>query len=154
MRNVALRMTVPALLLCLAVHAAACSQAVGYFHQVTRLKGKVVGKSLGPVQFRWLRRMYDVSGAELELYDYQGWSWKKDSKPLARTVSNSSGEFEFAALKEGHYTLGIKGNALEAWFDIEITNKVPVTNQITIDISPIAPDCTGGHEIEVQSAKK
>ena len=143
-----------AICLCLSIEADACSWAVGYFHQVTRLKGKVVGRSLGPLQFRWLRRMYNVSGAALELYDYQGWNWKRDNKPLARTVANSTGEFEFAALKEGHYTLGIKGNGLEDWFDIEITNKVPVTKQITIDISPVAPDCTGGHEIEVQAEKK
>jgi hypothetical protein len=153
MRNVALRMTVPALLLCLAVHAAACSQAVGYFHQVTRLKGKVVGKSLGPVQFRWLRRRYKVSGAELEIYEYAS-PWPKDAKPLARTVANSAGEFEFGRLKEGHYALFIKGGGMQDLFDVEITNKVPHTKEVTLDISPIFPDCTGGHEFEVQAEKK
>jgi len=153
MQRVGLRITALALLVCFATYADACSLAGGYFHQVTRLKGRVVGKSLGPFQFKWLRRMYSVSGAELELYEYQG-KWKEGGKPLARTVANSAGEFEFAALKEGHYSLIIKGKDREDWFNVEITNKVPVTSQITIDISPIAPDCTGGHEIEVQSAKK
>jgi phage major head subunit gpT-like protein len=73
---------------------------------------------------------------------------------LAQAIANSSGEFDFGALKEGHYTLQVKGQGLGDGFDVEITNKVPATKQITIDISPIAPDCTGGHEIEVQSEKK
>jgi hypothetical protein len=32
------------------------------------------------------------------------------------------------------------------FFEIEITDKVQATRSITIDMSPIHPDCTGGHE--------
>jgi hypothetical protein len=152
MRRFVLLSAVLVFFLCFISQVDACSWAVGYFHQVTRLKGKVVGKSLGLVQFRWLRRSFSVSGAELVLYEYQGWNW--NSKPLAHAVANSSGEFEFPSLREGHYTLQVKGGGMEDWFDVEITNKVPVTKKVTIDISPNFPDCTGGHEVDVQAEKK
>jgi hypothetical protein len=154
MQRVGLHITALALLVCFATHADACSWTVGYFHQVTRLKGRVVGKSLGPLQFRWLRRAFSVSGAELEIFEYQGRHWTKDNKPVARTVANSSGEFEFTDLKEGHYTLHINGGEMSDWFDVEITNKAPPTKQVTLDISPIFPDCSGGHGFEVQAEKR
>jgi hypothetical protein len=152
MQRVGLRITALVLLVCFATHADACSWAVGYYH-VTRLKGRVVGKSLGPIQFRWLRQAFSVSGAELEVYEYSR-PWPKDAKPLARTVANSAGEFEFATLKEGHYTLRIKGGGMQDAFDVEITSKVPPTRNVTLDISPIFPDCSGGHWFEVQAEKK
>jgi hypothetical protein len=31
-------------------------------------------------------------------------------------------------------------------FDVEVTDSVRITKNVTIDVSPIAPDCTGGHE--------
>lgn len=151
MRVASYRVAAFVLALCFTWPANACSLATGYFHQVTCLKGRVVGVSLGPIQSRWLRRMFTVSGAELEVYEYSSGKRIEDRKPLARVVTNRKGEFEFASLKEGHYTLHIKGNNLEDWFDVEITNKVPVTRQIIIDVSPILPDCTGGHEMEVQA---
>jgi len=153
MQRVELRITALILLVCFATHADACSWTVGYFRQVTRLKGKVVGKSLGPLQFRWLRRAFSVSGAELEVYEYSR-PWPKDAQPFARTVANPAGEFEFAALKEGHYTLRIRGGGMQDAFDVEITSKVPFTKEVTLDISPIFPDCSGGHEFEVQPKKK
>jgi hypothetical protein len=153
MRNSGSAIAFFALFLGFAAQASACSWAVGYFHQVTSLKGRVVGKSLGPFQFRWLRRSFNVSKAKLDLYDYNE-HWNKDNKPVAHTVANSAGEYDFGALKEGHYRLHVSGSDLSDWFDIEITNKVPTTKQITIDISPNFPDCTGGHDIEVQQEKK
>ena len=154
MRVASHRVAALALVLCFAWHANACSLAIGYFHQVTGLKGRVVGASLGALQSRWLRRMFTVSGAELEVYEYSSGKRFEDRKPLARVVTNQKGEFEFASLKEGHYTLHIKGRNLEDWFDVEITNKVPVTRQIIIDASPVFPDCTGGHEMEIQANPK
>lgn len=154
MRHLFLRACLLTALLSLTLCADACTFNVGYFHQVTRLKGRVVGKSLPVFRFRWLRQMFSVSGAELEVYEYQGWHWKEDSKPLARIVANSAGEFEFAALKEGHYSIQVKGGGLAGWFDVEITNQVPPTERMTIDISPVSPDCSGGHQIEVEARKK
>jgi hypothetical protein len=153
MRKVKIFITILAIVFCFAITGDACSLIRGYFHQVTHLKGRVVGKSLGAIQFRWLRRMYNVSGAELEVYEY-GRPWPRDAKPLAQTIANSAGEFEFGTLKEGHYSLFIKGGGMQDSFDIEITNKVPRTKEVTLDISPIFPDCTGGHEFEVQAEKR
>ena len=143
-----------AILLCIVFPASACSWAVGYFHQITCLKGKVVGKSLGPLQFRWLRQSFSVPGATLELYDYPATPWRNGAKPLARTIADSSGEFDFGSVPEGHYSLYIKGRDLEDLFDVEITRKARVTRKVILDISPHSPDCTGGHEFLVEDDKK
>ena len=140
-----------ALLLIFVTPAPSCSLVRGYFHQVTRLKGKVLGRSLGPVQFRWLRQMFSVAEAELTLYDYnQPFSWHSKPAAIARIQTNSAGEFEFGNIPEGHYRLEISGKNLYDLFDVEITKKVPPTKSVTIDVSPIFPDCTGGHEFEVE----
>jgi hypothetical protein len=98
--------------------------------------------------------MFPVSGAELTIYEYnQAFHW--DRKPaVAKTNANSAGEFEFGEIPEGHYRLEIIGRNLYDLFDVEITRKAPVTKSITIDVSPIFPDCTGGHEFEVEALSK
>jgi hypothetical protein len=142
-------------LLLLTLESGGCSFAFGYFHQVTQFKGKVVGRSLSPVQFRWLRRMFSVAGAELTLYDYKDpFHWAHRPPAIAQTKTNSAGEFEFKAVKEGHYTLLIEGSGFVDSFDVEVTSKVPPTAWITIDVSPTSPDCSGGHQFEVRAARK
>src|SRR6266571_2566185 len=128
--------------------ADACSLAPKVY-QVSRLKGVVVGKSLGPLQFHWLQRMFSVSGAQLEVFEDSS-PILPHSKLLAQTVSDKAGEFEFKALKEGRYTFHIKGSGMDDWFAVEITNKTPATKRIMVDISPIHPDCSGGHTILIQ----
>jgi len=62
---------------------------------------------------------------------------------LVKTVeTNSDGRFDFGPLKTGHYTLVIEGDQ----FDVEIKDLPRLTESVTIDVSPIFPDCTGGHE--------
>jgi len=56
--------------------------------------------------------------------------------------TNSDGRFDFGPLKTGHYTLVIEGDQ----FDVEIKDLPRLTESVTIDVSPIFPDCTGGHE--------
>jgi len=56
--------------------------------------------------------------------------------------TNSDGHFDFGPLKIGHYTLVIEGDQ----FDVEIKDLPRLTESVTIDVSPIFPDCTGGHE--------
>jgi hypothetical protein len=130
--------------------ANACSLANGYFYQVTCLKGRLVGRSLGPMQFRWLRRAFSVPGAELTLYRYSD-VFRRDQKPqpVAQVKADAAGYFDFGSIPEGHYRLKIVGTNLQDSFDVEITQSVPATTSIVIDISPIHPDCTGGHEFEV-----
>jgi hypothetical protein len=140
------------LLLVFGTDTPACTWAKGYFHQVTRLNGRVVGRSLGPFQFQWLRRMYSVKNAELALYDYDLPSvWNAKAPAIAATRTNSAGEFEFKGVQQGHYLLVIDGGGLHDSFEVEITSKVKPTKSILIDISPNRPDCSGGHEIEISS---
>ena len=47
----------------------------------------------------------------------------------------------------GHYTLRIDGGSL---FDVEVKDLPRVTASLTIDVSPVSPDCTGGHEFIVK----
>lgn len=138
--------------------ARCCSFAQGYFHQVTRLKGKVIGrnyKPLGPAQWlqyvRWLRQR-SVDEADLTLYKYV-WPFT-DRKELAETAhrsSSSSGDFDFGPIPEGHYYLAVsKGDLLDG-FEVEITHRAKPTKSITLDVSPVFPDCKAGHEFIVQN---
>jgi hypothetical protein len=129
----------------------ACSLAavVGYFHQVTAIRGRIVGKNLGPLQFRWLRQSFSVSGANLALYEYRWPAKIWDSKPIATVKTDSRGNFDFGSIVKGHYILviGVKdSDVLGGSFDVEVTDAVKATDSITIDVSPLRPDCTGGHE--------
>src|SRR5512133_2981332 len=46
-----------------------CSWAVGYFHQVTSLRGTLVGMSRGWP--RWIRQYVTREGVTLRLYEYR-----------------------------------------------------------------------------------
>lgn len=125
-----------------------CEWARGYFHQVTALKGTVVGNRFLP---RWLRRLNKVSNADLTLFEYQS---VLPSRIIATTRTDSAGKFSFPALNRGHYTLKIRAGDHEDYFDIEVTDTVAKTDKVLIDISPVEPDCTGGHEFEVYPKHK
>ena len=68
--------------------------------------------------------------------------------PIVKTLeTDSKGAFDFGSLRTGHYTLAIDD---EESFDVEIKELPQVTESITIDVSPVYPDCTGGHEFNVK----
>jgi len=132
----------------LPIAAGACSFAPGYFHQVTALKGRIVGKNLGPLQFKWFRQLFSVKDATLHVYQYhQPMSVGELKEPIATARTDSHGRFDFGILPAGHYLLeiAINGSGVD-WFDVEITTKIKATESVLIDISPVAPDCSGGHE--------
>ena len=129
-------------------NALACSLAP-VFHQVTILRGRVVGKNLGLFQFKWLRQSFSVADANLTLYDYRETAKFSDLKQVAAVRADAHGRFDFGKLAIGRYVLHVasKGsNALDDWFEVEITDVVKQTDSILIDISPIHPDCSGGHQ--------
>jgi hypothetical protein len=47
-----------------------------------------------------------------------------------------------------HYTLSVDDGDL---FNVEVEDQQPVTKSVTVDVSPIYPDCTGGHEFIVNT---
>ncbi len=133
-----------------------CTLAPGYFHQVTALHGRVVGKNLGPFDFRWLRQSFSVSDATLNLYEYRWPAKVQDLKQVATVKTNSSGDFDFGKLPHGHYSLTISvpnSDMLGGWFDVEVTDKLTATDSVVLDVSPIHPDCTGGNEFIEKTIK-
>ena len=76
----------------------------------------------------------------------------EELKRIAVIKTDSLGNFDFGTVPSGHYSLAIvvkdsKGSdVMDDWFDVEITDKARSTESVLIDISPVAPDCTGGHE--------
>jgi len=138
------------LLLLAARQTAACTWAHGYFYQVTALKGRVVGVTYHGFP-RWLRQSFSKKHAKLMLYEYRG-RWTGDSMaPLVKTVeADGRGMFDFGPLRTDHYTLAIDD---EAFFDVEIKELPQLTESVTIDVSPVFPDCTGGHEIDIKARR-
>jgi hypothetical protein len=102
------------------------------------------------VPFRWLRQSVSISDASLTLYEYGSPAKAEDlNKKIAVVKTNKNGSFDFGSVPKGHYTLvvGVKDSyRMGGWFDVEVTDAVSATKSITIDVSPIHPDCTGGHE--------
>jgi hypothetical protein len=136
------------LLAVLQVHA--CSWAVGLFYQVTALKGQVVGTTYRGLP-RWLRQSFAKKHAKLVLYEYRWPRARNDMPPIVKTLeTDDKGMFNFGPLQSGHYSLEIVG---EDWFDVEIKDLPQATESVTIDVSPVYPDCTGGHEFNVNTRR-
>ncbi len=132
--------------LVLAAHA--CTFPVGYFFQVTALRGQVVGAdSLA----RWFNTHLSARRhANLALYEYR-WpdAWRDtDRSPVAVVETDENGKFDFGPLKVGHYSLRIDD---VNWFDVEVNAQAPATDVVTIDVSPVDPACKGGHHFIVRT---
>jgi len=127
----------------------ACTHATGYFHQVTAIKGRIVGKDLRLFSLRWLRQSFSVANATLTLYEYRSQQKAQESKRIAETHTDSDGRFDLGATPNGHYILDIKvkgSDEMGGRFDVEVTDEVGQTESLLIDVSPINPDCSGGLE--------
>ena len=130
-----------------------CEWAIGYFYQVTRLRGTVVGSEFPALHLlRWFRQSVVRSQAKLKLY---GYCWPCDLSSLApvKTVlTDADGTFDFGIVKPNHYHLRIddEKGSLSAWFQVEVKGPPNPKESETIDISPVHPDCTGGHEFIVR----
>ena len=129
-----------------------CSLGSGYFYQMTQLKGRVVGKTLGPLQyFRFLRQSFSVPNAQLTLYEFKQREDRQNLNELATVKADRDGQFDFGGVPTGHYTLAVDSDKYSQWFDVEITPAVKQTESVLIDVSPYFPDCEGGHELIVRS---
>jgi hypothetical protein len=130
----------------------ACSWAIGYFYQVTNLRGTVVGSDF-PVlhSFRWYRQSVVRPNTKLMLYEY---CWPCDvlsHAPAKTVITDAHGKFDFGSVKPSHYYLKLDDEAgpLSALFQVEVRGTQNPKQSEIIDISPIYPDCTGGHEFIV-----
>jgi hypothetical protein len=138
------------LLLLTVLQAHACEWTVGYFYQVTTLKGQVVGTTSHGLP-RWLRQSFAKKHAKLVLYEYRWPRARNNMPPIIKTVeTDGEGMFDFGLLGAGHYVLAIDD---EDSFDVEIKELPQVTESVTIDVSPVYPDCTGGHEFIVRTRR-
>ncbi len=141
--------------LLLALPARPCEWVTGFFYQVTALHGKVVGGHFGLINFRWLRQSIAREGAVLKLYQYRRPIHSREDMPFVKSIrAGSDGEFDFGSLPKGHYTLIVEipeWNGAQEWFDVEIVERPRPTGSVLIDVSPVHPDCTGGHEFIVRA---
>lgn len=130
----------------------ACSFPVDYFHQVTRLRGTVVGVASHDPRhiWGWMRQRVAVAGAKLTLYEYRWPIADENGRRLVKsTKADKNGAFDFGALPDGHYTLVIDAPWGRDLYDAQMVKSAPQTASIMIDVSPVYPDCTGGHEFLV-----
>jgi hypothetical protein len=139
--------------LVLSVHLGfGCSWAVGYFHQVTCLRGSIVGVASHGWP-RWIRQRVTRGNVQIHLYEYR-WpihDWN-DLRVVKTVTTDHDGNFDFGILNNGHYTLVIDWPSPRSnLFDVEITALPQATRAVRIDVSPVYPDCTGGHEFIVYS---
>jgi len=90
----------------------------------------------------------------LTLYEYRT-ARLEELRKVASVTTDGRGNFDFGSVPKGHYFLDIAvkdSDRLGGLFDVEVTDAVRTTKTITIDVSPIHPDCRGGHEfIETKS---
>ena len=143
------RITIILFVVAISSSGGACSWARGYFHQVTLIRGHVVGRNLGLLHFRWLRQSFNVSEAKLTLYEFGSARKIQDLKRIAVIKTDSHGNFDFGAIPKGHYSLDITvkdSDRMGGWFDVEVTDAVKATKNITLDVSPIYPDSYRRHE--------
>jgi hypothetical protein len=142
-----------------AQEAISCSLVRGYFYQVTWLRGRVVGMTnywplLGYGSYPgWLRHRVSRDNVKLRLYTY-GWPMRNRSEtpPIKTVTTDKNGSFDFGSVPIGHYTLVIERPAVDGdFFDVEVNNRAAETSSVTIDVSPVDPDCKGGHEFMVHS---
>jgi hypothetical protein len=128
-----------------------CTWAIGYFHQVTRLHGTVVGVKGGDLRhpFGFLRQRVAVGHAKLTLHAFPyARSDVLHDRLVKQVEADDMGNFDFGALSPGHYTLVIASPWGEDQFDVEVIQRQKPTAFVTIDVSPNYPDCTGGHEFK------
>ncbi len=133
--------------------ARARTRAVGYFCEVGSLEGTVVGTKL-PLfhSVRSLRQSLVRPHVKLTLYGYR-WPRKVSDLVVAKSVlADGEGKFDFGVMKPGHYTITIddKRGLFSDWFDVGVKGLPHPKESGIIDISPVTPDCRGGHEFIVK----
>ena len=122
----------------------ACNKPEHY--EVSHVRGRVVGKSLGLLQFRWLRRRFAGASADLQLLTHQVPYRTGAPYGFVRAMAaDQSGLFDFGDVPPGEYALSVHLIPNEAGIMFHFAvNPNMRTRGILIDASP-APycDCCG-----------
>lgn len=73
--------------------------------------------------------------------------------PVKSVLTDTDGKFDFGVLRPSHYFLKASDEkgSLSAWFEVEVKGPPNPKESETIDISPVYPDCSGGHEFIVRA---
>jgi hypothetical protein len=97
---------------------------------------------------RWFRQRVARGNVNLRLYDYRWPLHDYSEMPLVKSVkTDGSGRFDLGDLPKGHYSLVVDWPSEHAeGFDVEIKKLPRPTTSVKIDVSPVYPDCTSGHE--------
>jgi len=125
---------------------------IDVFHQVTASGNSITrasGGELRPFSVQVAASVVCVGNATLTLYEYRTPAKVSELNKIAVADTDAHGNFDLGKIEIGHYFLNIdaKGSTvLKDWFEVEVTDKVKPTESVLIDISPIHPDCKGGHE--------
>lgn len=130
-----------------------CSWAIGYFEQVTALKGTVVGSNFPLLhRFRWFRRSIIRPRTKLAIYNYCFPCDVGKLTPAKAVLADDHGKFDFGRVTPGHYYLWIadEEGGLYDEFEIEVKQPIDPKQSVMIDISAAYPDCKGGHEFTVR----
>jgi hypothetical protein len=108
---------------------------------ISTLRGRVVGKFLGFVQYRWLRRRFNAAGTTLSLErnlpstEYMG-NEIRHVERVGEMVVDGSGSFDFGKLTPGEYVLSVtlpEEDTVSFHFDIAPSAH---NKDVLIDASP------------------
>jgi len=108
---------------------------------LSRFRGKVVGKNLWVVQYRWLRRLFVPAGTRLDLVRdlpstiYQGNATHHDER-VGHVIVDRTGSFDFGDLKPGTYNLMVSYPGEDAVMFGFIIDASARSNNVLIDASP------------------
>lgn len=130
-----------------------CRQPSHY--RIATLNGRVVGKSLRPIQYRWLRRQFAATGAVLVLstehYENRPGAGLIPTGTLVREITiDKSGTFDFGALSPDDYVLQVTlpgENTVE--FHVTVDSAAQ-NSRVLIDASPAYYCACCGWDFEPQ----
>jgi hypothetical protein len=110
-------------------------------YRISGFRGHVVGKSLGVLQYRWLRRRFTATGTQLILTKpapdsyYEG-NLIKNASSVGEQEIGPTGAFDFGELPPGDYSLTVAFPGEDAVaFGFSIDPDAP-HKEVLIDASP------------------
>jgi hypothetical protein len=121
----------------------------GYFPQVTANRDRGGGGNPGPLEFRWLRPSFSVSGATLTLSECRSQVAPQARKTVVVIQADPHGALDFGAVAGDHDSRVInvdRSDRMACWFEVEVTDSIAPGKDTVVSVSPIRPDCSGGHE--------